>query len=346
MGISKKKRDNFSESGPKHVPLTPICWNDSHQVTVVLACLVNGVSAMQRDNSKKRNPRLANSWWESLGFSLFKTLINPDDGSIHGAVYKYNHYNSDQKNPLYVIAFRGVMLSSKTFKSDIKQIFRCPLNILDKGKRFASAKLAIENVLSYPNAETESVWLAGHSLGAGIALLAGKKMARSGSPLKTYAFNPPHSDLLVEQLLDNEMIKVKAKIFRNFIRTSAVSLLHLQSQEDDPRTRAWTPYLYVNPADPICLAYTHDFRHKSEPTIGESKLESDAVKISVRSELFGRRRTPSSPSDFPGEPIQLLSSADMTVNKTASIREAHRLKQWWGPADPVLREYWGIRRIG
>ncbi|KAF3488540.1 hypothetical protein F2Q69_00056426 [Brassica cretica] len=193
--------DTFSISGPKL--LNPICWNNWLDITVVVACLVMGVSTMQRDKAMKREA-LANPWYESFGFSLLETLINPDDSSIYGAVYMYKHYDSYQKTPLlgkpplYVIAFRGTMLSSVTWKSDMKQNVRCLLNILNQGKRANNAKRAIENVLSYPNVDTESVWLAGHSLGAGIALVAGKNMARSGSPLKTYAFNPPHSDFPVE----------------------------------------------------------------------------------------------------------------------------------------------------
>lgn len=81
------------------------------------------------------------------------------------------------------------------------------------------------------------------------------------------------------------------------------------------------------------------------PTIGASKVESDGARISFRSLTF-RRRTPSSPSDFPGEPIQLLSSADMTVNMNvmSGFREAHGLKQWW-KQDPALRKNWKTHRI-
>ncbi|WZZ74933.1 hypothetical protein YC2023_086303 [Brassica napus] len=243
--------DTFSISGPKL--LNPICWNNWHDITVVVACLVMGVSTMQRDKAMKREA-LANPWYESFGFSLLETLINPDDSSIYGAVYMYKHYDSYQKTPLlgkpplYVIAFRGTMLSSVTWKSDMKQN---------------------------------------------------------------------------KELLDSEKLKRKVRIARSFIKTTFASLFNLQIQEDDPRTRAWTPYLYVNPRDPICLGYINDFILKSE---------SGPARISVRSRVFGRRRTPSSPA---GEPIQFLSSADMTVNKTACIRTAHKLKQWWKP-DPVL----------
>ncbi|CAN7024698.1 unnamed protein product [Brassica rapa subsp. trilocularis] len=346
-GAMAADSDTFSNSGPKG--LTHVCWNNSYHRTAVVSCLVNGVSTMQRDKAKKRKPRLANSWWESFDFSLLETLTNRDDGSIYGAVYEYNHYNRYQrtphlgKPPRYVIAFRGTMLSSETWISDVKQDIRCFLNILNQGRRFDNAKRAIENVLSYHEVEAESVWLAGHSLGAGIALLAGKTMARSGSLLQTYAFNPPHSGLLLEYLFDSEIFKGRVRIARSFAKTTAASLIHLKIQEDDLRTSAWTPQIYVNQSDPICTEFIGDFKHKNYmPTIGASKVESDGARISFRSLAFGRR----TPSDFPGEPIQLLSSADMTknMNVMAGLRAAHGLKQWW-KQDPALWKNWEIHRI-
>ncbi|KAL0730246.1 hypothetical protein Bca4012_026339 [Brassica carinata] len=306
---------------------------------------------MQRDKAKKRKPRLAKPWCESFGFSVLETLTNRDDGSIYGAVYEYEHYKKTPhlgKPPRYVIAFRGTMLTPETWKSDVKQNCRCFFNILNQGRRFDNAIQAIKNVLSYHNVKTESVWLAGHSLGAGIALLAGKTMARSGFHLKTYAFNPPHSGLPLEQIFDSEILKGGVRIARSFSKTAVASFFDLQAnkiQEDDPRTRPWTPYLFVNPADPICSAYIGDFKHKNYmATIGASKIESDGARISFRSLVLGRR-TPSSPSDFPGEPIQFLWSADMTVNKNV-MADSHGLKQWWEPElEAALGEEWEIHRI-
>lgn len=186
---------------------------------------------MQRDKAKKRKPRLANPWWESFGFSLLETLTNRDDGSIYGAVYEFNRYQKTPhlgKPPRYVIAFRGTMLCSETMKSDMKQNLRCLLNTLNQGRRFDNAIKAIKNVLGYHNVETESVWLAGHSLGAGIALLAGKAMARSGYLLQTYAFNPPNLGLLLEYLFDNEIFKGGVRIFGSFAKTAVASLCDLK----------------------------------------------------------------------------------------------------------------------
>ncbi|CAH8342537.1 unnamed protein product [Eruca vesicaria subsp. sativa] len=292
---------------------------------------------MQWDEAEKRKVPLADSWWKFFGFSLLGTLTNTDDGSIHGAIYVYDHYDSYQKTPHLgkpphcVIAFRGTMRTLNTFKSDLKHDSRCFFNTLNQGRRFDNAIKDIKNVLNNHNFETESVWLAGHSLGAGIALLAGKTLARSGSLLQTHAFNPPHLALPLEYLIHSEILKSRVRKVRSFFKTKFASVFDLEIHEEDPITRAWIPNLYVNRKDPICSEYTGDFTHKNYRQM-----------ISLRTLAFGRR-TPSSPSDFPGEPIQFLSSADMMISKSVmgGFRTHHGLKQWWKP----LEENWDIKRI-
>ncbi|KFK27704.1 hypothetical protein AALP_AA8G417600 [Arabis alpina] len=96
----------------------------------------------------------------------------------------------------------------------------------------------------------------------------------------------------------------------------------------------WTPYLYVNPGDPICAEYIGYFKNKTFMSkIGLSEFERIATKNPLRSLLVGKKGT-SSPSDFSTEPLHLLPSAYMTVNKNVSHdrRKAHGLDQWWDPS--------------
>ncbi|KAI3517774.1 hypothetical protein L1887_16993 [Cichorium endivia] len=51
-----------------------------------------------------------------------------------------------------------------------------------------------------------NVWLAEHSLGASIAMLTGKNMAKSRYQLETYLFNPPIISVPVE-IIQNETLK-------------------------------------------------------------------------------------------------------------------------------------------
>lgn len=129
-------------------------------------------------------------------FSLCQTLIDESDNSIFSAVFKYNFYDDYQNTPhlgtppQYVVAIRGTMLKPKTWASDMGLNIRCIFDDLQHGARFKHALKVIKwYVARYGN----TVWLAGHSLGAGLALLAGKTMAMSGFPLQAHIFNPPIS---------------------------------------------------------------------------------------------------------------------------------------------------------
>ncbi|KAH0908717.1 hypothetical protein HID58_032038, partial [Brassica napus] len=295
---------------------------DSYHRTVVTSSLVHGVYLLQREKQKKVNLQ-AYIWWESFGFSLAELLVNEDDSSIYGAVFKYNNYQNKPHfgmPPLYMIAFRGTVLKSKTWLSDLKEDIRCLFNNLNKGSRFQQAIKAIETVLE--TTETSSVWLAGHSLGAGIALMVGKTMTKRGFPLKTYAFSPPILSFPLEKLPDIDV-----------------------TQEHDPRIAAWTPYLYVNPSDTICSESIGLLKYKKIMAyVGLGKFESLGAAISLRCLVLGVES---------GEPIQLLSSADMTVNMNKSdvettnvlkrpwykLKRAHGLEQWWEP-NPALRANW------
>ncbi|EOA20957.1 hypothetical protein CARUB_v10001289mg [Capsella rubella] len=350
MGGGGKDSDDFRKFGPYHI--ISVDWTDSYHRAAVAASMINGVYVMQRDKAKKREP-LADLWWEFFGFSRVERLINDADGSIYGAVFENNNYHNTSMAPRYVIAFRGTLLHFKTGFSDMKQNLRCIWANLREGERLQHAIQAIKTVLDRPTCKPTSVWLAGHSLGAGIALMAGKQMARSGVLLETYAFNPPHTSVPVEQVLENEVVKGGFRfantLFRGTLSTVA-SLFDSQIRDDDPIVAEWRPQLYVNSADIICSEYIADFKHKNR--MARFLLEGIVRardRISFRSLVFGEGTL----SSLSAEPVQLLSSADMIINKNDSTRlvqllkhpwKPHKLKQWWEP-DPALRANWKIRSI-
>jgi len=135
--------------------------------------------------------------------------------------------------------------------------------------------------------------------------------------------------------------KLSTTIYKLIFLQETVCLKLLQVPKDDPKTASWIPYLYVNPADPICAGYIDYFRHKTFMSeIGASHIERIGARKSVRSLLVGRRGK-LSPSDLSSEPLHLLPSADMTVNKNKPTKSttAHGLHQWW-ERDSTLRENW------
>ncbi|CAH8334352.1 unnamed protein product [Eruca vesicaria subsp. sativa] len=345
MGGGAREADIFSTSGLNH--LRRIDWLDFYVRTAMIASLVQGVYSLQRDKQQKRK-FIANPYWESFGFSLAETLINKDDGSIFGAVYEYNDYHNKPHcgMPRCVIAFRGTMLELVTCLSDMKENIRCILDNFNNGSRIKQAIKAIDAVLEKHSTDKTSVWLAGHSLGAATALLAGKTIAKRGDILKTYAFNPPSSSVLLENIFDSVVVKGMLRLAETLIKVTIVKFSDIEIQEDDPSTTAWTPYIYVNPSDPFCAEYIGILSHKCfMAAIKLGKLESIAAKFSFMSRiLFGEEG---------GEPIQLFSSVEMTINMNKSdletddhgdkqswskFKKAHGIEQWWEP-NPALRKW-------
>ncbi|EOA22848.1 hypothetical protein CARUB_v10003578mg [Capsella rubella] len=336
--------DTFSIFGPFH--LTSIDWTNSYYRTSVASSLVNGVYTLEGDRLEKRvgSESLANPWWEFFNFTLLETLID-DDGAIYGAVFEYNLYNLYQntpnvKVPHHVIAFRGTVLKGKTWKSDMKLNLKFSFNNLHHGGRSLHAVKAIRSMVEKHS--ESAIWLAGHSLGAALVLLAGKTMTSVGYLLESYIFNPPISTIPLEQLPGGDKIRGVFQIAKTVVKaTVAMALADHQLKEDDPRTASWIPYLYVNPADPICAGYIDYFKHKTFMSeIGAGLIERTGARQSVRSLLVGRKEK-ASMSDLSKEPLHLLPSADMTVNKNKPTKStsAHGLHQWW-ERDSSLRENW------
>ncbi|KAL0720769.1 hypothetical protein Bca4012_035368 [Brassica carinata] len=328
---------------------------DSYHRTSVASSLVKGVYTLERDRQEKLigSESRAKPWWEFFDFTLLEILIDQNEGGcIYGAVFEYNLYNLHQNTPdvklppHYVIAFRGTVLGAETFVGDAKLDLRCVFNTLHRAARLVHAIEAIKRFKTMVVKNREpAMWLAGHSLGAGLALVAGKSMVKDDTLLETHIFNPPISSIPLEHLLRSKMLKGVFRIAGSVVKaTLAMVLKDLQVQEDDPKTASWIPYLYVNAKDPICSEYIGYFEHKTVMSmIGASKVERFGSGSSLRRRLLVGKRGTSSSSDLSTEPIHLLPSANMTVNrnKPTKSKSAHGLAQWW-EQDSALRANWEI----
>ncbi|KAJ4877548.1 Lipase class 3-related protein [Raphanus sativus] len=242
------------------------------------------------------------------------------------------------------------MLKFKTWRKDLEEDLRCLFNNLSNGTRFKHAIQTIETVLEKHSTKKTSVWLTGHSLGAGIALLAGKTMTKRGFPLETYVFSPPISSIPLERLSGLDVVKDIFRFAECIFKVTLSVLFDLKTKADDSRIAKWIPYVYVNPSDIVCAEYIGLLKHKNVMAdFGLSEFEILGAGVSIRSLVFG---------DEIGEPIQLLSSADMTVNKNKpnvetnnmlkkwwyKFKKAHALAQWWDP-NPDLRANWETHSI-
>lgn len=337
------EKENFAVCGPLH--LTSVDWGIYEHRRSVAACLVQGVFVLERDRQQKRtnHDALAPIWWEFFHFRCFQTLVDPIDSSIFGIIFEYKHHipnnfypmppiKSSCTSPKYVIAFRGTVTRPETRKRDLHLDIKLALNGLARDSRYETAFQAIEGIIA--KVSPNNVWLAGHSLGAAIALQAGKDMAKRGYHIETYLFNPPYTSVPIEKFND-PTLKNGARIARSVLNAGLSLALNgaknrSTNEQLDPFAIlcSWTPYLFLNPKDPICCEYIGYFEHREKMEgWGVGRIERIATKNSVVSLISGALGRD-------GEALHLIPSAFVTKNvvvKEQDFMAAHGLLQWWEP---------------
>ncbi|XP_042480175.1 GDSL esterase/lipase At4g10955-like [Macadamia integrifolia] len=332
--VKVSDKDIFSCSGPSH--LTTVDWNNADHHRCVASSLVNGVYVLERDYKKNRNgpQSLAPPWWEFFHFQLHRRIM--DDSSIFGAVYEFNppastSHLSIHQAPRYVIAFRGPILKTGSFTSDLKSNIHM-VNDGNAAPRFEIAVQTIQEIFSEHGAS--NMWLAGHSLGSALAMLVGKNMAKAGVYLPAFLFNPSNFSTPIEWIKD-EKLKILIRVTVSLI-TAGLTIArkdpHRWSASEDAFVAlfSWIPSLFVNPSDPNSSEYIGYFEHRKEmEKIGAKRIGEIATQNSIPSLLFGKTES---------EPLHILPSAKLIINKSSSsnsILVAHQICQWWSK-DMVL----------
>ncbi|TXG50683.1 hypothetical protein EZV62_023207 [Acer yangbiense] len=326
------EREDFNLSGPLHLTArSAINWKNEDHRRSVAASLVQGVYVVERDRQKKRedSQALASPWWKSFNFQMLEQLEDNVDSSIFGAIYKFeppaSHSNlSTDGCPCYVIAFRGTLLKLKSLKRDLELDFDIIRNRLHSTSRFEIAMQAVRSIVA--SVGSSNVWLAGHSLGSAIALLAGKTMAKEGIFLETFLFNLPYPSVPIEKIPHK---KVKHVIRGVGCAFRAGLALAMKIESGDP-LKAWAPYLFVNQDDHICSEYFGYFNHtKKMEKLGLGGIERLATQLSLRGLFMGNE----------SEPMHRIPLAYLMVNLTRfpDFKQAHGINQWWRP-DLLLSE--------
>ncbi|KAF3432824.1 hypothetical protein FNV43_RR23926 [Rhamnella rubrinervis] len=288
----------FRKSGPSH--LTAVDWKNPHHRRAVAASLVQGAYKIERDRQENLQGLEAHAppWWEFFHFQLKHLLIDDVDRSIFGVIYEYKlpasyFMQSELKTPRYVIAFRGTLTLPDTWIRDLKLNFQCIIDILHQSSRFKHAMQSIQNMVSL--AGEGNVWLAGHSLGSALALLAGKSMTKMGFPLETYLFNPPFISAATERIT-YERVKHVIRIASSVVKAGLSHVLKSRhrrfdsQQHQDPFVllSAWSPYLFLNQTDDICNGYiTYFEQRKKMDEIGARRIGRVAIKNSIERMLSG-----------------------------------------------------------
>ncbi|KAK9668412.1 hypothetical protein RND81_13G058700 [Saponaria officinalis] len=338
--VSTCDREDFFSAGPLH--LTVVDWENEHHRRSVAASLVAGVYILERDRQENRNSHqaLALQWWEFFNFRLVRHLVDDVDQSIFGAIFEYQlktslSDNSNKGIPHYVIAFRGTLTEKHSLTRDIELDIHLVRHGLHNTTRTKMAIQAVRDVVA--SSQNRNVWLAGHSLGAAMAILAGKEMAIMGTFLESFFFNPPFFSAPLEGIKD-ERVKHGIRIAGSVITAGLAFAMSVKKPQQKNRSvetfsalTSWVPNLYVHPADHICSEYIGYFQHREKmEQLGVGAIEKLATQHSLGGLVmtaFGKE----------AEPSHLLPSACLTINTAhaSDLKKAHALLQWWKPESEV-----------
>ncbi|KAJ7952155.1 GDSL esterase/lipase family [Quillaja saponaria] len=329
------EREHFDISGPLH--LTFVDWDNAHQRKSVAACLVQGVYILERDRQEKREGpnALSPPWWEFFHFKLLRHLVDDADSSIFGAIYEFKppeslHNDTIERSPRYVVAFRGTLNKPDSFSRDLELDIYFIRNGLHQTSRFDKAIQAVRNMVALVG--DSNFWLAGHSLGSAMAMLTGKTMAKTGTFLESFLFNPPFVSTPIERIKDKKLkhgLRVAGSVITAGLTIAMKAKQQRNCMGDNPFTAlaAWFPFLFVNPSDHICSEYIGYFEHRKKmEEIGIGGIERLATQNSIGGLLMSALGKDS-------EPLHLIPSANLMINLTPSrdFKDAHGIHQWWKP---------------
>ncbi|KAM3705140.1 hypothetical protein ACJW31_03G058300 [Castanea mollissima] len=297
--MNRSEKYSFHLSGPTH--LKAVDWNNANHRRSIIASLIQGVYVQEYDRQQRlkepRAPPLAPPWWKFFDYQLYCVLSDQVDTSVFGAVYEKCNSHDSARN----------VISEGTIVRDLKLDVECCFN-----------KLNILEMVSISGG-APNMWLAGHSIGAAMALSAGKNMARLNHSIETYLYNPPFpslTDILMKWTKSSEKMQNIIRISKSFVKATLVAAAPASNKAQHDPFRAlydWHPNLFVNRGDLICSGYIAYFEHISSGTT------------------------------LPGgaEGLHLLPSANLYINtKNPPLLQAHAHEQWWNPdTDCELKVY-------
>ncbi|CAL5062449.1 unnamed protein product [Urochloa decumbens] len=270
----------FDKSGPEHI--TDIDWGKEEHRRSITACLVKATSLLESDRIKGRQgtpAARAPAWWERLHFRLHRPLLTR------------RHPPAAAPPPRFVVAFRGTKLR---FIPDIKDDLRIVLNRQGACSRFRKAREHVAELLASIGGDG-AVWLAGHSLGASVALDVGRDlmMGKKERNLPTFLFNPPYVSLAAfvsSTLRASEAARQDWFSFKCVAKgAAACTVMRSRDKRMEDMFRRlgpWVPELYVHKDGKICQGYIDHFE-RQEKVLAERtgilrRLANKGVKHSFR----------------------------------------------------------------
>ncbi|GJN32523.1 hypothetical protein PR202_gb21037 [Eleusine coracana subsp. coracana] len=334
-------------SSPKK--MIEIDWNNLDQRRCITACLVKGSYVLESDQTKVT--QLAPAWWQSFHFRridvlecacecVFCKIFGPNTWFICGVVFEYvppEGVPRHPKAPRYIVAFRGTMPRDPTIFGDMRLNLRILLNKQHLCSRFSEARKLVRQLVSSADCDStgSTVWLAGHSLGASIALDVGRDMMMGeGFNLPTFLFNPPHVSLAPAANVLGVPEEAKRDVhLGSYLVKHAMGKTILRPQKKKmeavfEKLSSWVPELYVHQRDFICNGYIDHFELRKQAQERCPRVAKSAATLAYRDLLH-----PCAVSGFGDKKSgrqHLLPSARLWKNSNPE-GNAHELRQWWHP---------------
>lgn len=286
---------------------------------------------LDRQENRTEENGLAPKWWIPFKYKLTQTLIDERDGSIFGAILEWDRTAAladlvvirPSGAPRAVLALRGTLLKSLTFRRDIEDDLRfLAWESLKGSVRFKVAFEALKQVADKYG--SSNVCIAGHSLGAGFALQVGKALAKEGIFVETHLFNPPSVSLAMSLRNIGEKAGSAWKRLRSMLpssrETQVINSEETQGEKSFGVLRSWVPnlngmknsgvalgkwvpHLYVNNSDYICCSYTDPDGAEENKADGKENAGPSTGQMAAK--LF------------------VMSKGNQ------KFLEAHGLEQWW-----------------
>eukprot|EP00253_Pinus_taeda_P032383 PITA_32383 len=352
---NKRHPYDFDVAGPLY--LSKPCWREILKSSWMqdgykwraMACMVQAAYLLEVDRQENRegDKALAPKWWKFFKYRLVEVLVDDRDGSIFGAVFEWDICAAlrdllivkPYKAPMSIIALRGTLLRGPTVRIDLMDdLTLFTTESLGCSYRFHKTIEAVRR--SVEKFGSSEVSMAGHSLGAGVALSVGRALAVEGIFVETHLFNPPSVSLpLALRCVGDKLGSFLKDIFLPHKRkrnndkrpddddkTEDRSVKKSkQNQKCGPRhdvrrwpgpqheIQKWVPHLYLNCNDPISCHYSdYDYCERRQ---NFQLFEIDEKLLSGMLEESGMDRVA----------IKVYVVPKGSMNPL----QAHGLRQWW-----------------
>lgn len=333
MQGSSKSSNKFNNAGADHLIKTN--WDDPAYRRAVAAVLIQAVYIVDSENKS-----LASEWWTALGFNKIKDISDDISTIVFASVFEYKSpHGSTATNraPEYVIAFRG----TKDLHDIITDVSTLPLENLADANRVTKANACVDRLISdhgLRGPRAKRLWLAGHSLGASVAICVAVHLLEARFPAEnfdTFLFNPPFPGFATT---NDEKKKGVNQKFENMVGDLLKGYdLGTVAEEPWKRLQNWLPNLYVNSNDVICNGFIdcfeQDERGMRAGLAAVSAEASDGKVVTV----YWKESKHKSLFLIPGGDLYVNRSKRMSwikvfCNPGGSLEglfRVHELKQWW-----------------